>query len=227
MCEQACVSLVIPVYRDDAALSDLLFQVRQLTVAPLEVLVVDGGNLDSTRELCYRHKVNYLSSAPGRGLQQRLGARQAKGDVLWFVHADAGIANSAIEDIQMATSQGSHGGYFKFRFKSNTAAAYRLLAGLINFRCRFGVPYGDQGIFVGREVYWQLEGHNEYPLFEEVALVKKLRGLGGFTCLETGIGVDSRRWQKDGLVKRTIFNRLLALGFGCGIKPERLASWYR
>ena len=70
------------------------------------------------------------------------------------------------------------GGYFRFRFDRPRAWPALLLEPAIAFRCRFGVPYGDQGLFMRRHAYWDAGGHSPWPLFEEVALIEGLRRLG-------------------------------------------------
>ena len=103
----------------------------------------------------------------------------------------------------------------------------RLLASFINIRARFGVPYGDQGLFIRNSNYMAMDGFRDAPLFEEVSLVKTARGLGNFVEIATPIGVSPRRWEQDGWFRRTLENRLLALGYMLGISPQTLSRRYR
>jgi hypothetical protein len=64
-------------------------------------------------------------------------------------------------------------------------------------------------------------------LFEEVPLVRALRRAGRFARVGATIGVSPRRWERDGWVRRTLENRVLALGYLAGISPRRLARRYR
>ena len=102
-----------------------------------------------------------------------------------------------------------------------------LLARLINLRIRLGgIPYGDQGIFVRRDVYIESGGFASQPLFEEVALVKTLRSRGHFHALALPIGVAARRWERDGWWYRSLTNRSLAIRYLLGASAERLAEYY-
>ena len=60
--------------------------------AGAELLVVDGGSCDATREVAQRHGARVLESAPGRGQQLALGAEAARGAWLLFLHADTRLA---------------------------------------------------------------------------------------------------------------------------------------
>ena len=119
------------------------------------------------------------------------------------------------------------GGYLRFRFQGAPTIGKRLLAAAINLRSRIGVPYGDQGLFATREAYAQTGGFPHQPLFEEVAVVKSLRRQGPFVALPLPIGVDPRRWERDGWLKRTLRNRWLALRYACGARPIQLAASYQ
>ena len=126
----------------------------------------------------------------------------------------------------MAIQRGAIGGYFRFRFASPRAWPAWVLEPAIALRCRFGVPYGDQGIFMLRSVYRQVGGHAPWPLFEEAPLVRAARRLGPFAALPEPIFVDSRRWQRDGWWRRSLNNRLLALKFMRRAAPQDLVAHY-
>ncbi len=221
------LSVVIPVLGDAATLGRLLLQLRSQCPAPAEILVVDGGESQQCRELCERAAVGYSVTRPGRGHQLHHGAARATGDVLWFLHADAVIATDATAAIHAAVRAGAVGGYFRFRFGGPPAWQKSLLATLINLRARVGVPYGDQGLFATRRAYAAAGGFPDWPLFEEVPLVKRLRRAGRFAPLPTAITVSPRRWERDGWLRRTLENRALALAYMAGASPWRLAQRYR
>ena len=122
---------------------------------------------------------------------------------------------------------GAPGGFFGFRFAGPATWYKRLLARMINWRTQFGTPYGDQGLFVARTAYDAVGGFADTPLFEEVPLVRALRGRGTFTRVAAAIGVSPRRWERDGWLWRSLGNRLLALAYMLGVPPRRLARRYQ
>ncbi len=221
------ISVVIPVLGDFKALAEILDHLRSSAGRPDEIIVVDGANDTNCAELCADHDCVYLSTSPGRGHQLDAGANHASGNVIWFLHADCRPPTSAVDRIRGRISEGAIGGYFRFQFTGKVTWYKRLLAWLINLRSRIGVPYGDQGLFIRRSHYSDIGGFPDTPLFEEVPLVKAARRNGRFVQLAVPIGVSPRRWERDGWLRRTLANRMLALGYTMGISPVTLARHYQ
>ncbi|MBM4197633.1 MAG: glycosyltransferase [Gammaproteobacteria bacterium] len=224
----ARVSVVIPVVDDSVELGRLLGELAGAAHRPLEVLVVDGSAGRSAEPVAQQASVRYLTTRAGRGHQLAAGAAAARGDALWFLHADAQIAPDALAQLAATLGNGAAGGCFRFRFRGRQNPARRCLAWLINLRSQLGgIPYGDQGLFASASAYAAAGGFPDQPLFEEVSLVRGLRRRGRFVRLDASIGVSPRRWERDGWLRRTLANRALALAYGLGIGPARLATWYR
>ena len=221
------ISVVIPVLGDFKALAEILDHLRSSAGRPDEIIVVDGANDTNCAELCADHDCVYLSTSPGRGHQLDAGANHASGNVIWFLHADCRPPTSAVDRIRGRISEGAIGVYFRFQFTGKVTWYKRLLAWLINLRSRIGVPYGDQGLFIRRSHYSDIGGFPDTPLFEEVPLVKAARRNGRFVQLAVPIGVSPRRWERDGWLRRTLANRMLALGYTIGISPVKLARHYQ
>ena len=219
-------SMIIPCYRDEERLSSLLEQLCNLSNNEHEIIVVDGAASKICRNLCRTFQVRWLPSQPCRGQQLKEGASAAKGNVLWFLHADVRLSLHSFSAITQAVENGASGGYFKFRFDSPRNWQADILEPIIALRCRIGVPYGDQGLFFLRECYHTVGGHAPWPLFEEVPLVRKARRYGKFIALNKPIFVNSRRWQQEGWWQRTWRNRVLALQFFFFFSPQRLATRY-
>jgi len=224
----ARVSIVVPVLGDAPELRRLLDLLGSPPGPGVETIVVDGRADPACRALCQERSAVYLASAPGRGAQLRAGAARATGAILWFLHADAEPPKDAPGALRAAVAGGADGGYLRFRFAGPSSPARRLLEACVAMRNRFGgIPYGDQGLFFTREAYDRAGGFAEAPLFEEVPLVRSVRRHGRFVGLACPIGVSPRRWERDGWLRRTVENRLLALGYAIGLSPARLARWYR
>jgi rSAM/selenodomain-associated transferase 2 len=218
--------VIIPVVADNETLTRLLNRLHNAEHLPDEIVIVDGGASSACRSLARRFSCMYVSTRRGRGHQLHAGALRASGDILWFLHADAVPPDNALALIRAQYTTGSAGGYFSFRFTGTDTWYKSTLAQLINLRARFGTPYGDQGLFASRTAYDAAGGFADVPLFEEVALVRTLRRQGSFACMPADIGVSPRRWERDGWIRRTLGNRLLALGHALGIPPQRLARRY-
>jgi CTP:molybdopterin cytidylyltransferase MocA len=226
----ARLAVVVPTLNDDAALARLLPLVGRLARAPEDLIVVDGAASEATAALCRAAGCTWMPSPPGRGLQLSAGiaaARAAGAGVLWMVHADCEPHVLSAHAIRAATAAGAAGGYFRFRFGGARSALKHFLEACIAWRCRLSMVYGDQGIFVSRAAYDASPGIGLQPLFEEVALVRALRRTRRFVAVPLPMTVSERRWRRDGLLRRTLRNRALALAYILGIDPVTLARWYR
>jgi len=224
---QSRLSVIIPVLHDHDVLRLLLNDLHASDNPPDEILVVDGNDDNSCRAICSEMNCEYLSTAACRGTQMHAGAMQACGEILWFLHADTRPDLDAAGDIRHAVNNGACGGHLRFRFAGRTAWYKSLLERLINWRAHIGVPYGDQGLFVSRASYELAGGFTNLPLFEEVPLIRAVRRHGPFLAIDSDIHVSPRRWERDGWIRRTCENRLLALGYAIGISPQALARRYR
>jgi rSAM/selenodomain-associated transferase 2 len=221
------ISLVVPVLDDTDALQVLLEGVRRSPEQPFEIIVADASGRDGCRKVCENFGCIRLQTRAGRGHQLHAGAMRATGDAIWFLHADAAPPDDAIARIHDDLVAGNVGGFFRFSFAGPHAWHKSLLATLINLRCRFGIPYGDQGLFINRATYIETGGFDDAPLFEEVRFVRAARVAGRFIPVDATIGVSPRRWERDGWLRRTLHNRWLAFGHMVGVSPERLARRYR
>ncbi len=223
------ISVIIPCLHDEDRLERLLLQLRLAeseTEIPLQIVVVDAAISERCQALCRSNDALWSSATPSRGEQLRQGAALSVHETLWFLHADADLGRQALMVVSEAIEEGATGGYFAFRFSDTKCWQGRLIERLVAWRNRVGVPYGDQGIFARRTAYFAAGQHAPWPLFEEVPLVKGLRQQGIFQRLEHGLGVSSRRWQRDGWWRRACRNRLLAIAFMLNLSPFTLARLY-
>lgn len=222
------ISVVIPVLDDLGVLERLLTQLETAAALhSIEVIVANAGDTPLKRRPAGGMPVMEVVCEAGRGGQLNRGAAQASGQVLWFLHADAEPPGDAIPIIRQHIEAGHCGGWFRFRFSGPQTGGRRWLASCVNWRANRGVPYGDQGLFFTRDCFEACGGFEEVPLFEEVALVKQARAFGDFAEVDAEIGVDPRRWEQSGWVKRTLKNRALAIAHAWGISPTRLWTWYQ
>jgi rSAM/selenodomain-associated transferase 2 len=221
------VALIVPVRDDTERLRTLLEGVASWAHAPAEVIVASAGLDPALERLCVDHGARLIAAAPNRGAQLDAGARAASARVLWFVHADASLPREGLSAIDATLAGGAVGGCFRFSFQGEATWYKALLARLVGLRVRLGgIPYGDQGLFVRRDVYLACGGFPHEPLFEEVRLVRRLRRRGAFRPLPMPIGVSPRRWERDGWWRRTLRNRWLALRYMLGASAERLSRVY-
>jgi rSAM/selenodomain-associated transferase 2 len=219
------MSVIIPALNEAEMLRATLESV--ITAPFVEVIVVDGGSWDSTVEVAYRYTSQVLVSPPGRGLQQALGAQHSQGGVLLFLHADTRLP-SGYEGCILETLACPNVVFGAFRLAIHpTTLALDIIAFMANLRSRcLRLPYGDQAIFVPREAYFRVGGFRDWPIMEDVDLVRRLKRMGGFKLARGYVKTSARRWQKESLIRTTQRNLSLIIGYGLGVSPEALYRRY-
>lgn len=226
------ISVIIPALDEAAELPATLAALGRPeavdSAGEFEVIVVDGGSRDATREIAAAHGAWVVSSPPGRGRQMNAGAAAARGEMLLFLHADTRLPPgwpAAVREV--LARPGVAAGAFKLVIAGDQLGP-RLVAWGANLRSRWlGLPYGDQAIFLTAAIFRRLGGYREWPLFEEVELLGRLRSCGRLAFAGGAVSTSQRRWQGLGIVRTTLRNQFLLLAYFLGLGPERLARLYR
>jgi rSAM/selenodomain-associated transferase 2 len=224
---QKTVSVIIPALNEEKNIKACIKSIKG--IEPLEIIVVDGGSTDNTKEIAEREGAIVIQSPKGRGIQMNMGASIANGDILLFLHADAIIPNKV--DIRSYIASEDHiGGFFRLRFDDSSIST-RLVEFFANLRARmFLLPYGDQAIFIRKDVFKKIGGFKEYPFLEDIELARQLKKIGKLRHLPYDVIVSSRRIQKGypfSPILISIRNVLIVLLFISGISPYTLLRFYR
>jgi rSAM/selenodomain-associated transferase 2 len=222
------ISFIIPAWRDSENLSSLLPKLAMLP-AVVEIIVVEVGSED--RALSGRTDFNSVRFAtvsnPNRGEQMNHGASIATGDVLVFQHADTEFTAEhfgAIESVMRDPSV--VGGAFHRKFDERHPGLM-WLEQIARWRGRRGATlYGDQSIFVRRDVFQKLGGFAPIPLMEDVEFSPRLRRAGKVVLLDPPLRSSARHHHRQGAWRRTIQNGALLLLYKAGVPPRRLHRWY-
>jgi rSAM/selenodomain-associated transferase 2 len=220
----ARISVIVPTLNEQDHLPATL---RGVILAPGdELIVVDGGSTDQTVTMARQFTSQVLLSPRGRALQMNCGAQHAQGDILLFLHADTLLPSRGLEAVRRAVQAGAVGGAFRLAITPPTPAL-RLVAWGTNLRSHFGqLPYGDQALFMPRQVFEVLGGYDEVPFMEDVRMVQALRKRGRLAILRQAVQTSGRRWQRDGVLYTTVRNTALITLYFCGVPPEKLQHWY-
>jgi rSAM/selenodomain-associated transferase 2 len=219
------LSIIIPALNEAHSIGATLDAARELR-GRVEVIVVDGGSRDGTIEILRGRGARIVESERGRGLQMHAGACAARGDVLWFLHADTTPPADAVERIAEALGDARvAGGNFRVLFGGERAAA-RFLTWLYPRLRMLGLCYGDSGIFVRREIYERIGGFKPFPIFEDLDLVRQLRREGRMAHVPATVVTSSRRFE--GRSFALTFARWSALQtlYWLGVHPRRLGRMY-
>ncbi|MBM80696.1 MAG: glycosyltransferase [Planctomycetaceae bacterium] len=219
------ISVIIPVRNEEANIRQAIE--RAISMRPHEVIVVDGESADATLENARDAECVVLQSAAGRAKQQNTGAKQATGDVLLFLHADCWFDCEAITQItELLDDERIAGGAFVHRIDA-PGFLFRLIERGDSLRVRLlRSAYGDQGIFVRRDVFHSLGGFPDVRLMEDVLFIRRLRKQSRIALLPGPLHTSARRWQKHGVIRQTLRNWFILTAEKLGVSPDKLAAYY-
>lgn len=192
------ISVIVPVYNESRALPRTLASVFA-QAGDFEVIVVDGGSGDGTRQLAMDEpRVRLLVAAKGRASQMNAGAAAARGEWLLFLHGDTLLPDGALAAIDRLTAECRAGG-FRHRF-SGDDRRLRMISWLDNLRCRrTRIIYGDQAMFVRRALFDALGGFPDRPILEDVLFCEKLVRVTRPLLFDQCVVTDARKFLKMGV----------------------------
>jgi rSAM/selenodomain-associated transferase 2 len=196
------ISVIIPVLNEEKVLSSCLQSLFAQT-GDYEVILVDGGSTDNTREIASRFDLHIEQSAKsGRAIQMNAGASKACGDWLVFLHADTHLPDFALEHIESLTSSlNIQAGCFKHQF-SGKHFLLKAISWLHNWRCRRSrVIYGDQCLFLRRELFAKLGGFPDTEILEDVMLSEAIIEISKPIILCDAVITDSRKFERRGIIR--------------------------
>ncbi|MEN8257510.1 MAG: TIGR04283 family arsenosugar biosynthesis glycosyltransferase [Thermodesulfobacteriota bacterium] len=217
------ISIIIPTLNEEKRLATTLAALPE----NVEIVVADGGSKDATQKIAEESGAILVVSAPGRARQMNMAARQARGDVLLFLHADTVLPENFQEEVESCLDRpGAVAGAFRLQLVGDKKGL-GLVAWGANVRSRLlQLPYGDQALFMEHHLFAELGGFPEMALMEDFMLVSALRKKGKIVLSDKYVASSGRKWQERGLVRTTLVNQLIVLGFVLGLSADFLAQLY-
>ncbi|MDT8286650.1 MAG: TIGR04283 family arsenosugar biosynthesis glycosyltransferase [Elusimicrobiales bacterium] len=223
-------SIIMPVYREEAGINAAArAAARALEGSGGELVIVDGGPAAGTLAALSGVEAVKLASAPGRGAQLNAGAAKAKGEALLFLHADTTLPQGALAAAGAVLASGEFGaGAFKLKIDS-VNPWLRFVAWTANIRNLItDVPYGDQAVFIRKDIFERLGGFREIPVMEDIDFMERLRAAGiRIKILQACVLTSARRWENEGLLKATFMHHLLRFLWLAKADPAAIAAFRR
>jgi rSAM/selenodomain-associated transferase 2 len=221
-------SVIIPCWNDAENLAGLLPALRKIDNPP-EIIVVDVTQDRPSEQIALAVDAVFISSSEAnRGQQMNRGAEVATGDVLIFHHADTQLGPEHFVSLEaaLANEPGVIGGAFYRKFDRRHPHLNFLERAARFLNQRGSTLYGDQSLFVRRDIFQSLGGFATIPLMEDVEFSRKLRKAGKTIMLDPPVESSARRHLRKGPWRTTIQNGLFILLYKLGVSPQRLHRWY-
>ncbi|MBI5773114.1 MAG: flippase-like domain-containing protein [Verrucomicrobia bacterium] len=181
--EPRTLSIVIPALNAAAELGETIRHARKIPEV-VEILVVDGGSTDATRQIAEQSGARVVASEPGHGKQLLAGATAAGGDVVVFLNADtwlpAGAGKAALAALRDPTVVG--GGFWASDSKASCFARL-VLAGQVA---------GEQAVFVRRNVLTEAFASAEVSNMENGEFCRRLRKAGRLALTDATVTTARR-----------------------------------
>lgn len=221
------ISVIVPSWQDADYLASLLPALASFDRV-YEAIVVEASDDVRSEALTREFGAKFLRCpTPNRGAQLNLGAGAATGDVLLFQHADTELTESHLAAIEGALLEPEIVGGAFYRKFDGRHPRLLWLEHVARFLTQHGRTfYGDQSIFVRREIFRDLRGFAEIPLMEDMEFSRRLRATGKTAVLDPPVRSSGRRHLRRGALRTSIQNGLFIALYKVGVSPHRLHRWY-
>ena len=222
---RAPISIVIPTLNSQNTVRKTLASLFEGIEAGIvrELIVVDGGSTDQTREIVEECGGKFISSAASRGYQLKKGVNLAKGDFIFVLHSDSVLETGWSEIVKKYFNKDA-GYYCKLSFDiihplASMTSTWANARSLI-----FNLPYGDQGLLIPRKLLMENGSYSPIPIMEDVELA--LRFQGKLFRMPIVITTSSRKYRQNGWLRQGTKNIVRLLRFLLGADPNNLSDDY-
>ena len=228
------ISAIIVAYNEEERIEYIIEELqKQQFSGRYEIILADGNSTDKTVWLAEQKGISIIHCRKGKACQMNEAAKVARGDVLFFVHADMKLADTSFLAIQKQIDLGFDGGGFANVFDEYNNKI-KNLGTWMNFRflnkkeqSDKGLFYGDNGIFVKKSVLFTLEGFKEIPIMEDYDFSKRMsQQFKVVKIMDPLIILSARRHLKAGFFKTRFQWIAIRKLYKWGVSPRVLARWY-
>jgi len=222
------ISIIIPALNEEDQIGELITYLYNNSTSKhiAEILVVDGGSNDNTVSLAKKTGATVYKSEMGRAKQMNYGVKMAKGEILYFLHADTFPSKNFDQHIVNAISHNQEAGCFQMKFDSDNWALH-FFAWFTRYNhmiCRGG----DQSLFISKELFKKTKGFNEdYIVFEDNEFIGRIYQKTNFKILPYHVRTSARKYRKLGVFKLQYHFGVIHLKNYLGAGPDKLYDYYK
>jgi rSAM/selenodomain-associated transferase 2 len=221
-------SIIIPAYNEAGQIAATINKTQAANRGcNIEIIVVDGGSSDDTVNIaaaCGARTI--VSQRKGRAAQMNKGAASAKGEILYFLHADSIPPQNFTTQILEAYNKGFKSGCFRLQF-DHDHWFLKANAWFTRFDVN-GVRFGDQSLFVAKDVFEKSGGFREdLIMMEDQEIIHRLKKYGRFKVLNDVVITSARKYIDNGVYRmQGIFYRIWAMYY-LGYSQQQMLQVHR
>lgn len=224
------ISIIIPVLNEATNIEKLLYHLVDCSAIKniTEIIIIDGGSTDGTQDIITKLdlRVKLLHSEKGRAKQMNLGAKVAKGNILYFLHADSFPPINYDQYIIEQIKQGHNAGCFRLQF-NNTHWWLKLASWFTQFNWR-ACRGGDQSQFITRALFEDIGGYDEsYIIYEDNILINELYKRNSFVVINKKLTTSARLYERHGIWKLQYHFWAIYIKKWFGATAEDLYNYYK
>jgi rSAM/selenodomain-associated transferase 2 len=204
------ISIIIPTYNEADQIAQTISKINASNGEhQIEMIVVDGGSTDETVSIAENCGARtFISEKKGRGAQMNKGASVAKGEILYFLHADSIPPLNFTSQILDAHHKGATSGCFRLSFDHDHW--------FLKANCWFtrfdvnAVRFGDQSLFITKDVFHKSGGFTEDLLMmEDQEIIHRIKKHGKFKVMNAAVTTSARKYMDNGIYRmQAIFFRI-------------------
>ncbi|MEL6274685.1 MAG: TIGR04283 family arsenosugar biosynthesis glycosyltransferase, partial [Bacteroidota bacterium] len=199
---------------------------RQVAPHNTEIIVVDGGSTDGTPQLAKTHDVSVLHARKGRAPQMNAGAARARGQYLYFLHADTYPPTDFADHFTRIQAANIAAAGFRLRFDYQSTLL-RFLAWCTGLNLSF-LRFGDQSLLITRRLFFDVGAYREdYLIMEGNEIIRRIKRQVGFHLIPACVTTSARKYRQNGTFYLQSIYVLLFTLERAGVKQPQLWRMYR
>lgn len=223
--DEQTISIIIPTYNEEIVIAQTIQRLLALTeqTQGIEIIVSDAST-DTTPHILSCFPVTVCHSARSRSIQMNSGAYLAKGDILYFLHADTLPPPAFFDNIRSAVATGKQAGCFRMHFDDDHP-----LMKLFGWFTQFPLMIcrgGDQSLFIEKKLFHEIGGFDETLLImEDYNIIARIEQRTMFHILEKEVTTSARKYHSNGILPLQFLFGTIHLMYALGVDQKEIIQY--